>query len=376
MSFFSYIFIGGYMKRLLFCLMVFVLLLPVKIKAFDTSATSAILMDMDSGRILYSKDIHNIRTVASISKIMTCIVAVESGKLDEIVTIGDEILPAYGSGIYIKQGEQLKLIDLLYGLMLRSGNDAALAIANFVGGDVDNFVNLMNKKAQEIGMKNSTFNNPSGLDQDKGNYSTAYDMAILTSYAMKNDIYKKIVGTKKYTLTTNMNTYVWYNKNKLLNSYKYTTGGKTGFTDKARRTLVTTASCDNLNLVVVTLNDGNDFADHKNLYEEAFQNYFSYKILEAGEINIYDENYYTDFSLNIKESFSYPLMKSEKNNLYLKIELSRNESVKDGDMVGNVHVMQNDAVLFTTGVFVKSKIGENTNLKWYQKIAKWWKNLW
>lgn len=364
------------MKRLLLGFMIFVLLLPSKIQAFDTSATSAILMDMDSGRILYSKDIHNIRTVASISKIMTCIVAIESDKLEEIVTVGDEILPAYGSGIYIKQGEQLKLVDLLYGLMLRSGNDAALAIANFVGGDVDNFVKLMNEKAQEIGMKNSTFNNPSGLDQDKGNYSTAYDMALLTSYAMKNEIYKKIVGTKKYTLTTNLNTYVWYNKNKLLNSYKYTTGGKTGFTDKARRTLVTTASCDNLNLVVVTLNDGNDFNDHKNLYEEAFQNYFSYKILEAGEINIYDENYYTDFSLNIKENFSYPLMKSEKSNLYLKIELNRNEDVKDGDMVGNVHVMQNDSILFTTGVYVKSKVDENIDLKWYQKIAKWWKNLW
>lgn len=123
MSFFSYYFIGGYMKRLLFLVVIFILLLPIKIMAFDSSATSAILMDMDSGRILYSKDIHNVRTVASISKIMTCIVAIESGKLEEMVTIGDEILPAYGSGIYIKQGEQLKLIDLLYGLMLRSGNE-------------------------------------------------------------------------------------------------------------------------------------------------------------------------------------------------------------------------------------------------------------
>lgn len=362
------------MKKLFGFILFFLIVFPCCAKAFDTSATSAILMDMDSGRILYSKDIHNVRTVASISKIMTCIVAIESGKLDDIVTIGDEILPAYGSGIYIKQGEQLKLIDLLYGLMLRSGNDAALAIANYVGGDVESFVKLMNEKAKEIGMKNSTFNNPSGLDADKGNYSTAYDMAILTSYAMKNDVYKKIVGTKKYTLTTNMNSYAWYNKNKLLNSYKYTTGGKTGFTDKARRTLVTTASCDNLNLVVVTLNDGNDFLDHKDLYEEAFKNYFAYKILNEGVINIYDENYYTDYELYVKQSFSYPLMKSEKNNLYLKFELNRNDKVKDGDMVGNVHVIQNDKVLFTTGVYAKKKLYEK--LKWYQKLAKWWKNLW
>ena len=362
------------MKRLSCLILLVLAIIPYSVRAFDTSATSAILMDMDSGRILYSKNIHNIRTVASISKIMTCIVAIESGKLDDVVTIGDEILDAYGSGIYIKQGEQLKLIDLLYGLMLRSGNDAALAIANYVGGDVDGFVKLMNDKAKEIGMKNSTFNNPSGLDQDKGNYSTAYDMAILTSYAMKNDIYKKIVGTKKYTLTTNMNSYAWYNKNKLLNSYKYTTGGKTGFTEKARRTLVTTASFDNLNLVVVTLNDGNDFSDHKDLYEEAFKNYFAYKILNEGTINIYDENYYTDYELYVKEGFSYPLMKSEKNNLYLKIELNRNDKVQDGDMVGNVNVIQNDKVLFTTGVYVKEKIHEK--LKWYQKLTKWWNNLW
>lgn len=361
--------------RRLFCLILIVLaVIPYSVRAFDTSATSAILMDMDSGRILYSKDIHNVRTVASISKIMTCIVAIESGKLDEVVTIGDEILPAYGSGIYIRQGEQLTLLDLLYGLMLRSGNDAALAIANFVGGDVDGFVSMMNSKAKEIGMKESEFNNPSGLDQDKGNYSSAYDMAILTSYAMKNETYRKIVGTKKYTLTTNMNSYAWYNKNRLLTSYKYTTGGKTGFTDKARRTLVTTASRDNLNLVVVTLNDGNDFNDHRDLYEEAFNNYFSYKILEEGEINVYDENYYTNSTLYIKEKFSYPLMKSEKSNLYLKIELNRNEHFKDGDVVGDVHVMQNDKKIFTTEVYIQEKKQEH--LKWYQRFKKWWANLW
>ncbi len=362
------------MRRMVLLCLLIVVFFPINILAFDSSATSAILMDMDSGRILYSKDIHNIRSVASISKIMTCIVAIESGKLSDIVTIGDEILPAYGSGIYIKQGEELRLEDLLYGLMLRSGNDAALAIANYVGGDVDKFVGMMNEKASEIGMKNSTFNNPSGLDQDKGNYSTAYDMAILTSYAMKNDIYKKIVGTRKYTLTTNMNTYVWYNKNKLLTSYKYATGGKTGFTQKARRTLVSTASRDDLNLVVVTLNDGDDFADHRDLYQEAFENYSAYKILTAGDINIYDEKYYNDKQLYVKTGFSYPLKNSEKNNLFLKIELSRNQNVVDDEVVGKVHVMNGDNMLFTTDIFVKSK--EVCSLKWYQKLAKWWRDLW
>ena len=201
------------MKKIVLLLL---FLIPINIKAIDTSATSSILMDMNSNRILYEKNIHSIRSIASISKIMTAIIAIESGKLNDKVIIGSEIKTSYGSGIYIKEGEVLTLKDLLYGLMLRSGNDAALAIAKYVGGSVDKFVDLMNKKAKELKMTNTTFNNPSGLDQNKGNYSTAYDMALLTSYAMKLDDYKKITSTKKYTLTTNKNTYVWINKNKFL----------------------------------------------------------------------------------------------------------------------------------------------------------------
>ena len=193
------------MKKILIVLLIYIGLLPNQIFAFSTSATSAILMDMDSGRILYSNNIHSKRSVASISKIMTAILAVESGKLDEIVTVGEEINDSYGSGVYIKVGEQMKLIDLVYGLMLRSGNDAALAIANYVGGNVENFVKLMNDKAIALGMKNSEFNNPSGLDEEKGNFSTAYDMALLTSYAMKDDIYSKIVSTKRHKVKTNVN---------------------------------------------------------------------------------------------------------------------------------------------------------------------------
>ena len=137
------------MKKLLLFLLLFI---PIRVLCIDTSATSAILIDTDSGRILYSKDIHNKRSVASISKIMTAIIAIESGKLDEEVTIGPEIEDAYGSGIYIKENEHMKLRDLVYGLMLRSGYDAALAIANYVGGDVSSFVNMMNDKAKDLGM--------------------------------------------------------------------------------------------------------------------------------------------------------------------------------------------------------------------------------
>ena len=288
------------MKRIIIVLLI--LIIPIRIKAIETSATSAILMDQDSKRILYAENIHKVRAVASISKIMTAILACESGKLDDIVTVNESVSKAYGSGIYIKVGEELSLRDLVYGLMLRSGNDAALAIADFVGGDIDTFVEMMNTKAKEIGMKNSKFNNPSGLDDNGGNLSTAYDMALLMSYAMKNTEFKKITGTKVHELKTNMNYYSWTNKNKLLSSYKYTTGGKTGFTDIAKRTLVTTATKDDLNLVAVTLNDGNDFVDHKNLFEYGFNTYKNYFILEDGKVNIYDENYYTNANFYLKKS--------------------------------------------------------------------------
>lgn len=347
------------MKKILLFL-IFLFCFPLKILAIDISATSAILMDMDSNRILYSKDIHNVRSVASISKVMTAVIAIESGKLDEVVTINDEIKKAYGSAIYIQVGEQLSLRDLVYGLMLRSGNDAAYAIADFVGGD--EFVQMMNNKAMEIGMKNTTFNNPCGLDEDKGNYSTAYDMAILTSYAMKLAEYRQIVSTKVYKLTTNKNVYVWHNKNKLLNQYNYITGGKTGYTKKALRTLVTTASKDNLNLVAVTLNDGNDFKDHVRLFEYGFSNYQNKLLLKKGKINIYDDVYYGIYNLEVLEDIRYSLNKSD--DMYLKFTLDENPH--EGN-VGSVSIIVNGEEVMRKSIKA-SKIKKKKNESWFKKI--------
>ena len=195
------------MKKLLILL----LLLPINVKA-----SSMIAYDIDTNQILYSNNIHEKRPVASISKIMTAIIACESGKLDDLVIVGDEINKSYGSGIYIRIGEEITLRDLVYGLMLRSGNDAAFAIAKYLGKDIDNFVKMMNDKAISLNMKDTIYNNPNGLDDNGGNISSAYDMAILTSYAMKNEEYRNITKTKKYTVKTNMNYYSWTNKNKLL----------------------------------------------------------------------------------------------------------------------------------------------------------------
>lgn len=366
--------------RQILLLLIF-LLLPTQVIAFteeeptfDSNGLCTILMDMDSHRILFAENMHTIRSVASISKIMTAILAIESGKLDQIVTIGDEIDAAYGSGIYIQKDEQLKLMDLVYGLMLRSGNDAALAIANYVGGSVDAFVEKMNEKAKEIGMKNSTFHNPSGLDEKGGNQSTAYDMALLTSYAMKNETYKKIVSTKKYTLKTNKNTYVWHNKNRLLTSYKYATGGKTGFTDVAKRTLVTTASKDHLNLVVVTLNDGNDFSDHEELFEEAFQTFTNYRILKKGSITIYDEKHYPDYEFYIKEDYFYPLKQDEEENIILKFELEEKEEINEEEPIGVVKVYLADKELSSQEIFATKKTQKKESF--WKKIVEWFKHLW
>lgn len=357
------------MKKIL--IFVMLLLIPLNSQALEVGATSSILMDIDNNRIIYANNINSVRSVASISKIMTAVLAIESGKMENTVTIGEEIKTAYGSGIYIQVEEQMKLKDLVYGLMLRSGNDAAAAIANYVGGDIDKFVNMMNEKAKEIGMKNTTFNNPSGLDQEKGNYSTAYDMAILTSYAMKNEDYKKIVSTKSYKVKTNMNFYSWINKNKLLHSYKYATGGKTGFTEKARRTLVTTASKDGVNLVAVTLNDGNDFNDHKNMHEYGFNMYTNYKILTAGNIDIIGENYYFDSNFYIKNDFNYILTEEEKNTIKLKFVLEKDTNKKNDEKVGKVIVYVMDKQVHEEDIYLTKKEQKKKNL--FQIILDWFR---
>ena len=352
------------MKKLFLLL----LLIPFNVKAI--SASSYVLMDMDNNTVLQSSNMNNTRSVASISKIMTCILGLESNKLNDTVVVGDEILHAYGSAVYLSVDEELTLKDLLYALMLRSGNDAALSIAAYVGGDVTNFIKMMNDKAKEIGMTNTTFNNPHGLDSDGGNISTAYDMALLTSYAMKNDVYREIVGSKKYSLKTNKNYYSWTNKNKLL-KYDYITGGKTGFTEIARRTLVTTASKNNINLVAVTLNDGNDFNDHITLFDEAFKKYTNYQILNKGEIDIIGEKYYHDSTFYIKNNYSYNL-ESIKNKVLLNIKLIKKNSYSDNDEIGNVEVIINDKKVHEEKIYIKK---ENKK-SFVEKIKEWVSNIW
>ncbi len=332
--------------------------------ASTTSAHEYVLMDMKSGRVLKGKDYNSPVLIASITKIMSCLLAVESKKLDEVVVVSDIIKKSYGSGIYIEVGEEITLRDLLYGLMLRSGNDAALMVAEYVGGDVDTFVSMMNQKAKEIGMLHTTFVNPSGLDNtDSGNYSTAYDMALLTRYAMQYEDYRKIVGTKKHVVKTNKKTYVWHNKNKLLNE-KYVTGGKTGYTKKAKRTLVSTASYQKKDMIVVTLNDSDDWNTHKELYQYAFENYTSYLILKKSKFEVVGEKYYRNLGeLYIKNDVYLPFLDKEAKNLVAKIVLKKKSRVKNNEKVGRYLIYLDQKLLYQEDIYLKKKVKKSSILK-------------
>ena len=304
-----------------------------------------------------------------IMKIMTAVITIESNKLDELVKVDDSILKSYGSGIYIQVGEEMLLKDMLYGLMLRSGNDAAVMIATYVAGSEEAFVKLMNDKAKKIGMKNTTFVNSSGLDNtDSGNYSTAYDMALLTKYAMQYDEYREIVKTKEYTVKTNYKTYVWHNKNKLLN-YDYVTGGKTGYTEKAGRTLVSSASKDDMNLIVVTIRDSDDWNTHIELYNYAFSNYTSYKVLNKDNFNVIGDTYYNN-DLYIKEDLYIPLKNSETGMLISKIKLEKLKNYKQDDKVGYIEIYIDDELLATKDIYVNKK-DENKTQSFWSKLLEW-----
>ena len=179
---------------------------------------SVVVMDADSARVLYSENMNEKKLIASTTKIMTCIIALENAPLDKKIKVGKEIYSAYGSMTYIKEGEEYTLEDLLKGLMLQSGNDAALTIANNVLG-YDNFINEMNLKAYKLGMYNTSFENPHGLNDKTKNLSTAYDMSLLMKYAIQNKNFLEITSTKEHRV----GNYIWYNKNKLLRDYKYST---------------------------------------------------------------------------------------------------------------------------------------------------------
>ena len=254
------------LRRWGYFLLVFVMLLtllPCRAEAIQLTATAAILMDADSGEILYEKDAGRRMRIASTTKIMTALVALDRARLTDTITVTAAHM-VEGSSMYLKPGETVTVEELLYGLMLCSGNDAALALADCCGG-LEEFVQAMNDKAAELGMQDTSFANPNGLD-DEAHYSTARDMAVLAAYAAQNPTFRRICSTRTATVGSRTMT----NHNKLLSQLEGCIGMKTGYTKAAGRTLVSCAQRDGCRLVAVTLCDGNDWADHKSLYEMGF----------------------------------------------------------------------------------------------------------
>ncbi len=339
------------MKKILVFLIIF--LIPLNIYAKDT-ATSSIAIDIDSGRILYEKNADEKRLIASITKIMTCIIALENGNLEKDIKAGEEILKMYGTSIYLELNEKMKLIDLLYGLMLRSGNDAAVVIAKEIAGSEEKFVEMMNKKAKELGMNNTKFSNSHGLDEETKNYSTARDMAKLSIYAYKNKTYRKIINTKEYRVKTANKSYLWYNRMKLLNDYKYCTGGKNGYTPSAGKTLVTTHKKNKFNITIVTLNDPDEYNNHKNIAEMIYDNYTKYNILDKNDFDLIND----DKSYYIKKSFSYPLTDKEKDQV--KVLASIDNNITQGK-VGNVKITLNNNLLKKIPIYLRKEKEKKEN---------------
>ena len=324
------------MKRLVgaaLAVLLFLLQVPAA-GAVGTSASSAILMEADSGRVLYEQNADEPRLIASITKLMTALVALESGHgLDEVVTIQAEDTRTEGSALYLKAGECVKLETLLYGLLLHSGNDAALAIARFCSGSVEEFVADMNTRARALGMTNSHFANPNGLN-DQGHYSSARDMALLARACLENEYLAQMVSTRTITLEGRTFT----NHNKLLWQYEGCVGMKTGFTEKAGRTLVSAAEREGMTLIAVTLNDANDWADHAALFDYGFSVCKMATAVQAGEqvgTLPVSGSLVPLVPIRAEAALSWPLLAGET--LETEVQLTRDvlpAPVKAGEQVG------------------------------------------
>ena len=250
----------------------------LSIPATAISAQKAILLDGTTGRVLFKKDADSRSLIASTTKIMTALVVCEQCNVLDRMRIPKEAVGIEGSSMYLREGEILTIQELLYGLMLHSGNDAAVALAIYCGGTVEGFAELMNDKARTLGLKGTHFENPNGLDSP-AHYSTAADLATLTAYAMKNPIFAKTVSAK----TVSIGDRNLRNHNKLLWRLDGADGVKTGYTRAAGRILVSSAVRDGRRLIAVTINDGDDWNDHIALHNDGFSRYTPKLLVRKGE---------------------------------------------------------------------------------------------
>lgn len=315
--------------------------------AFAISARSAIVMDANSGRILYSHNANAKMGMASTTKIMTAITALENADINSIATVSSNAYGVEGSSMYLVKDEKLTLEDLLWGLMLVSGNDAATAIAEHVAKTTDAFAELMNRTALEIGAVDSHFTNPHGLSDDN-HYTTAHDLAKITAYALENPKFREIVSTRTKSIPWKDHEYNRHlvNHNKFLTQYDGCIGVKTGFTKATGRCLVTAVEKNGLLLICVTLNAPDDWNDHRTLYDNAFSEYSPYKIKTASETVMVAEikkGSVDAINLVAKQDICIPLKSGEESNITITPSSFENlqAPIKKGDTLGKLTVLIN-----------------------------------
>ncbi len=303
------------------------------------SAKSSVLYEPSTNTFLYSKNSNKKMPMASTTKIMTAIIAIERGNLESVVIPNEKSIGVEGSSIYMKPEESFNFLDLIYALMLQSANDVATALAYEISGGVSEFAELMNDTATELGLENTHFMNPHGLDE-KYHYTTAHDLAVLSAYALKNHIFKEIVSCKKRVIESSLSSRTLVNHNKLLNMYDGAIGVKTGFTKKSGRSLVGACEKDGITLISVTINAPDDWNDHKKLFDYGYSTLSFVKIAKIGQFHyrvpiISSEEQFID--VKNEEELSLPLICGE-NNIKTQIILPRYliAPVKKGDIVGKI----------------------------------------
>lgn len=329
-------------------------LFPCQAFGISTSAASAILVDADSGRVLYQQNADAKMLIASTTKILTALVAIEEGDLDDVVTVSREAACTEGSAMYLREGEELTLETLLYGLLLCSGNDAAVAIGDHVGGSQGGFVRLMNEKAKALGMACSSFANPNGLDHED-HYSTARDMARLACAAMDNETLMRIASTKSVTIGGRTMT----NHNKLLRYMDGCLGLKTGYTRAAGRTLVSCAERNGQRLVAVTLQDGNDWADHQALYAYGFSAYPAKRGAAVGQVlhrAAVRGAAVPTAALAAADSFSWPLKEGETLSCRMEVEEPLHAPIAAGTLVGEAVFSVNGEEVGRVGLLCRETV--------------------
>ena len=343
-----------------------------------SSAKAMCVMETSSKRVLNSKNMDTKLAMASTTKIMTAITAIENcDDLDKTFEISPKAVGVPGTSLYLRKGEVFSTRDLLYGLMLISGNDASVAIGEHISGSVSEFVKLMNKTAKKIGAESSHFDNTHGLDS-KTHYTTAYDLALITSYAMMNPTFKEIVSTKKAKITnTDGKSRYLKNKNKLLNSFDGCNGVKTGFTDDAGRCFVSSAEREGMNVVCVVLNCGPMFEECSRFMEEAFASYKLYDLTKfynlPTEIKVTNGRQET-VKVDTFGKYMYPLTENEKESVKIRYEIVKilEAPIEKGQQVGKVEIYIGKDLHFSEKIFTIESVRRNSLWqKLFDVFAEW-----